>query len=186
MNAGVTFAQQYGLRPGIALTAEQMAQLTSDIVWLVEQSVTLPDGSTERVLVPQVYVRVRPGDIDGSGALLSAEAAQASGAAAIVTNTGTIAGRTLVAINADNIHNLGGRISGGSVDLQARTDLNNIGGTIDARRQPVDLKAGRDINIRTTTTTHQVGLNSDTRIDRVAGLYVSNPAARWWPARAMT
>ena len=70
MTAGATFAQQYGLSPGVALSAEQMAQLTSDIVWLVEQSVTLPDGRSERVLVPQVYVRVRPGDIDGSGALL--------------------------------------------------------------------------------------------------------------------
>ncbi|WP_146041331.1 S-layer family protein, partial [Variovorax sp. B4] len=36
MSAGVTFAQAYGLRPGVALTAAQMAQLTSDIVWLVE------------------------------------------------------------------------------------------------------------------------------------------------------
>ena len=51
-----------------------MAELTSDIVWLVEQSVTLPDGSAQRVLVPQVYVRVKPGDIDGGGALLSANA----------------------------------------------------------------------------------------------------------------
>lgn len=38
----------------IALTAAQMAQLTSDIVWLVEQTVTLADGSTERVLVLEV------------------------------------------------------------------------------------------------------------------------------------
>ncbi|SFQ38179.1 filamentous hemagglutinin family N-terminal domain-containing protein [Variovorax sp. OK605] len=46
MDAGVTFARQYGLRPGIALSDAQMAQLTSDIVWLVEQTVTLADGST--------------------------------------------------------------------------------------------------------------------------------------------
>jgi filamentous hemagglutinin len=32
MNAGATFAKQYGLRPGVALSAAQMAQLTSDIV----------------------------------------------------------------------------------------------------------------------------------------------------------
>ena len=61
MDAGKTFALQYHLTPGIALTDAQMAQLTSDIVWLVHQTVTLPDGSTEQVLVPQVYVRVRPG-----------------------------------------------------------------------------------------------------------------------------
>jgi hypothetical protein len=33
--------------------------------------VTLPDGSTQRVLVPQVYVRVQAGDIDGAGTLLA-------------------------------------------------------------------------------------------------------------------
>lgn len=48
MDAGVSYAQQYGLRPGVALTPEQMAALTSDIVWLVEREVTLADGSTQR------------------------------------------------------------------------------------------------------------------------------------------
>jgi len=172
MDAGVTFAKQYGLRPGVALSAAQMAQLTSDIVWLVEQTVTLPDGTTQRVLVPQVYVRVRPGDIDGSGALLSADATviKSSGD---VTNTGTIAGRRLVSITAENVNNLGGRISGGSVALDAKSDLNNIGGTIDARDAAI-LTAGRDINIRTTTQSTG-GLLNNTAVDRVAGVYVSNP-----------
>jgi len=169
MNAGVTFAKQYGLRPGVALTAAQMAQLTSDIVWLVEQTVTLPDGTTQRVLVPQVYVRVRPGDIDGSGALLSADATiiKSSGD---VTNTGTIAGRSLVKIDAENVNNLGGRIVGGSIGINARNDLNNIGGNIVARDAAV-LTAGRDINIQTTTQT----AGGNTAIDRVAGVYVTNP-----------
>ncbi|CAN7482904.1 hemagglutinin repeat-containing protein [Variovorax paradoxus] len=172
MDAGVTFAKQYGLRPGVALSAAQMAQLTSDIVWLVEQTVILPDGTTQRVLVPQVYVRVRPGDIDGSGALLSADAAiiKSSGD---VTNTGTIAGRRLVSITAENVNNLGGRISGGSVALDARSDLNNIGGTIDVRDAAM-LTAGRDINIRTTTQSTG-GLLNNTAVDRVAGVYVSDP-----------
>ncbi|MGK2889886.1 MAG: hypothetical protein ACSLEN_14635 [Candidatus Malihini olakiniferum] len=47
----------------VTLTAEQMAALTTDIVWLVSQTVTLPDGSTETVLMPQVYVRVRPNNL---------------------------------------------------------------------------------------------------------------------------
>jgi filamentous hemagglutinin len=40
MTNGLTTASALNLRPGIALTAAQMAQLTSDIVWIVEQSVT--------------------------------------------------------------------------------------------------------------------------------------------------
>jgi len=180
MNAGVTFAQKYHLTPGVALTAEQMAQLTSDIVWLVEQTVTLPDGSTQKVLVPQVYVRVQPGDIDGSGALLSADRLIIKNKAGEgdFTNTGTVAGRSLVSITADNVNNLGGRISGGNVALDARADINVIGGTIDAR-DSLALMAGNDINVRTTTSSSssssQGGSSSATSIDRIAGLYVTNP-----------
>ena len=171
MNAGATFAKQYGLTVGVVLSAAQMAQLTSDIVWLVEQTVTLPDGSTQRVLVPQVYVRVRPGDIDGSGALLSANAMVIKSSGDLL-NTGTIAGRSLVSINAENVNNLsGGRIAGGSVGINARNDINNIGASITASDAAV-LTAGRDINIRTTTGSGSAGNNN---IDRVAGVYVSNP-----------
>nr|WP_242631023.1 hemagglutinin repeat-containing protein [Variovorax paradoxus] len=173
MNAGVTFAKEYGLRPGIALTPAQMAQLTSDIVWLVEQTVTLPDGTTQQVLVPQVYVRVQPGDITGSGSVLSADRTIIKGKGDL-TNSGTIAGRTLVSINADNINNLGGRIAGGSVALDATNDINNIGGTITAANS-VSLKAGHDINIDTTTSAQKGWLANKTNIDRVAGVYVTNP-----------
>jgi len=171
MNAGATFAQAYGLRVGVALTPAQMAQLTSDIVWLVERDVSLADGSVQRVLVPQVYVRVRPGDIDGSGALLAGNKVDIQSGDASLVNTGTIAGRQLVSISAGTIDNLGGRISGGEVDLKAKIDINNVGGTIDARDR-LNLEAGRSIDVRTTVGEGALG---NTRIDRVAGLYVSNP-----------
>ncbi|MEJ8859980.1 hemagglutinin repeat-containing protein [Variovorax robiniae] len=172
MNNGATFAQQYGLRPGIALTPVQMAQLTSDIVWLVEQTVTLADGSTQQVLVPQLYVRVRPGDIDSSGALLSADTIKInSQGMGDLTNSGTIAGRSLVDVKADTINNLGGRISGGSVLLDAQTDLNNIGGSISADNAAL-LNAGRDLNIQSTTQNPGPGA---TNLDRVAGVYLNNP-----------
>jgi len=176
MNAGVTFAQKYQLTPGVALTAEQMAQLTSDVVWLVEQTVTLPDGSTQKVLVPQVYVRVQPGDIDGSGALLSADRLTIKNKAGEgdFTNSGTVAGRSVVSITADNINELGGRILGGNVALDARADINIVGGTVDAR-DSLALVAGNDINVRTTTQSAQGSNGSSTNIDRIAGLYVTNP-----------
>ena len=55
MDSGLTFAKTYNLRPGIALSAAQVAMLTSDIVWLEQQTVTLPDGSTTQALIPHVY-----------------------------------------------------------------------------------------------------------------------------------
>ena len=159
MNAGIAFAKTYPLRPGIALSAQQMAQLTSDMVWLVEQTVTLPDGSTAQALVPQLYARVQPGDLDGTGALLAGRsvAIQLTGD---LTNTATLAatgaspsegisertlaGRNRLTVSALNVQNLGGRITGQSVTLQANQDLANIGWQIDAL-DALRATAGRDL-----------------------------------------
>ena len=175
MNSAITFGQKYNLRPGIALTAQQVAQLTSDIVWLVEQTVTLPDGSSQKVLVPQLYVKVQPGDLDGSGTLLAGKDVNLN-LSGDLTNSGTIAGRNVVSLTAENVNNLGGRIGGNDVSVAARQDLNNIGGSIGAVNS-LSATAGRDLNIQTTTqtTNTQTGIanNSRTGVDRVAGLYVS-------------
>ena len=169
-NAG-TFAQAHQLRPGVALSAEQMAQLTSDIVWLVEKDITLANGQTTKALVPQVYVRVQDGDLSSSGALLSG-ANVAFNLSGDLTNSGTIAGRNVVALTAENVHNLGGRITGNDVGVAARTDLNNIGGQIEATNSLVAL-AGRDLNVISTTSTQTSAQGSRTNINRVAGLYVT-------------
>jgi hypothetical protein len=41
------------------------------MVWLIQSEVTLADGSTQKVLVPQVYALARAGDLFTTGALLS-------------------------------------------------------------------------------------------------------------------
>ena len=142
-------AEQLNLIPGVALTAEQMAQLTSDIVWLVEREVTLPDGQTTRALVPQVYVLVQPGDLEGSGALIAGQSVGLNLTGDLL-NQGRLVGRDLVFITAENIHNLGGHITGGDVVVQAHTDLNNIGGTIEAAQSLFAL-AGGDLNVASAT-----------------------------------
>jgi len=91
LEAGATFAKTWQLRPGVALSAEQMARLTSDIVWLVERPITLPDGTSTTALVPQVYVRLQPEDLNGRGTLLSADRVDLNLNADLV-NSGTIAG----------------------------------------------------------------------------------------------
>ena len=177
MDNGATYAKAQNLRPGIALSAEQMAQLTSDIVWLVEKTVTLPDGTTQQALVPQVYVRVQPGDIDGSGSLLAGDSINFK-LTGDLTNSGSIAGRTVVSLTADNINNLGGRISGNDTSVNAHTDLNNIGGRISGTQSLV-ATAEHNINVESTThsSANAEGASnfSRTTIERVAGLYVSDP-----------
>ncbi|KOC19023.1 hypothetical protein GL58_25825 [Comamonas testosteroni] len=175
---GATFAQAQGLRPGVELSAAQVAQLTSDIVWLVTKEVTLSDGSRQSVLVPQVYVRVKPGDLDGTGTLLAGSDVNLilSGNA---INSGSIAGRNTLNITAENIQNLGGQMSGNDVKLAARQDFDNLAGIIKGVDSAA-VSAGRDLNLTTTTqsSANQAGGNrfTQTGIDRVAGIYVSGPA----------
>jgi len=175
MAAGVTYARELGLAPGIALSEAQMVQLTSDIVWLVAQTVTLADGSMHQVLVPQVYVMARDGDLLPSGALIAGDSVDFDIDGDLI-NAGTIAGRNAISLNAENIRNLGGRISANSVQLQARSDLDNLGGRLEGG-DLLRIEAGRDINVETMTSTQTVAQGSRTNIERLAGLYVSNPNA---------
>ncbi|MDO9354446.1 MAG: nicotinamide-nucleotide amidohydrolase family protein, partial [Solirubrobacteraceae bacterium] len=179
LSAAVTHAKAHNLRPGIALTAAQMAQLTSDIVWLVEREVVLADGSKQKVLVPQLYVRVQDGDLKPDGALIAGDSVNLN-LTGDLTNSGIIAGRTLVSLTAENLKNLGGRINGAAVALHARTDLDNIGGRIEAASS-LSATAGRDLNLISTTQTDSktAGLSSFSRthLDRVAGLYVTGDNA---------
>ncbi|WP_429773912.1 polymorphic toxin-type HINT domain-containing protein, partial [Acinetobacter bereziniae] len=176
MNNGVSFAKLYGLRPGIALTAAQTAQLTSDIVWLVEQTVILPNGTKAQALVPQVYVKARVGDLKGDGSLLSGDAIQFKLDGDLI-NGATIAGRQAVQITADNVQNLNGRIHGNQVAIDTKKDLNNIGGQISAK-ESMALKVGGNLNIESTTLSTQSKIggfsSSQTSIDRVAGIYVGS------------
>jgi len=109
MDQGVAFSQRYNLKVGVALTAEQMGLLTQDIVWLVSTNVTLPDGSQQNVLVPQVYARLKPGDLDGSGALLAARNVTLHLGEGLF-NSSQIAGREAVKLSADTISNVAGQI----------------------------------------------------------------------------
>ena len=180
MDAGIAFGKQYNLTPGVALTAEQMALLTGDIVWLVNTTVTLPDGSTQTVQVPQVYARVKPGNVNSAGALIAGRdmVMKLDGD---LFNSGKLAGKQTVQLSAENIHNQAGTIQGANVSLTARTDINSTGGLLQATDSLLAM-AGRDINLTTTTRTAQSDAGQNhferTSIDSVAGVYVQNDQGR--------
>lgn len=167
----VTLANDWNLVPGVALTGEQMAQLTSDIVWLVQRSVTLADGQTRQVLVPQVYVRVREGDLTGNGALIAGQQLKLDLSGDLL-NSGSLGGRSVMALTAQNIDNLGGRIQANNVSLQTRENLNNLGGLIGAT-DSLAIKAGQDINLLSQTRDSSSEQGSRSNVSRVAGLFVS-------------
>uniref|UniRef100_UPI00301C7C2E hemagglutinin repeat-containing protein n=1 Tax=Pantoea anthophila TaxID=470931 RepID=UPI00301C7C2E len=165
MNNGVAFGKAYDLELGVALTPAQMALLTSDIVWLVNQTVTLPDGTQQTVLVPQVYAKVKQGDLTGDGALIGGGSV-ALNARNDITNSGTIQGRDVTQLTAQSLTN-SGYISGNTVNLTARQDITNLGGTLRGDSQ-LTLLAGRDITSQSTLR----GDGTDRWIDRPAGIYV--------------
>ncbi|WP_350316578.1 hemagglutinin repeat-containing protein [Pectobacterium aroidearum] len=174
MEAGVSFAKTFNLVPGVALTAEQMKQITQDMVWLVAQDVKMPNGTTQRVLVPQVYAQVQQGDMDGSGALLAGKNVSI-GISGGMLNSGRISATQLVSVSGDDIVNVGGIIAGKSVSLQATNDITNTGGTVRAT-DTLLAQAGRDITVASETN-HAESQNGSNRfsrdnIDRVAGMYV--------------
>ncbi|EEM8546713.1 filamentous hemagglutinin N-terminal domain-containing protein [Salmonella enterica] len=168
MNNGIAFAHEYHLTPGIALSPEQMALLTSDMVWLVNDTVTLPDGTRQTVQVPQLYVRARPGDLSGNGALLAGRSVTIS-SPGHVTNSGLISGRDVTRITSQSLTN-SGSLLGPKIDLQARESINNTGGRIIAG-SALALLAGHDISSTTTLRTD----GTDTGADRTAGIYVQQP-----------
>ncbi|WP_211455204.1 hemagglutinin repeat-containing protein [Collimonas antrihumi] len=152
MDAGVSYAQQFQLTPGIALTAAQMANLTSDLVWLVAQDVTLPDGTGASVLVPVVYLsRTENGDVSPSGAVMSGRDIDLS-VNGTLNNGGTLQASNNTLIHATDINNTGAIRSDaktGTTVLVADNDLIN-GGSISGNR--VGILAGRDMTMASTTS----------------------------------
>ena len=164
--AGARFGREHGLKLGVALTEAQQRQLTTDLVWLVEQTVTLPDGTTRTVLAPKVYLLVREGDLKGDGALMAGRTVRIA-ADGEVANSGTLAAREATVVGAGRIVNqAGGTIQGRRVDLDARTDLSNVAARIQAGT--ATLRAGRDLALTSTAESEQNANTWGTHVSGVA------------------
>ncbi|GEM_PF-194323 len=147
MENGAVAAEEMGLSIGIALTAEQLASLTSDIVWLVEETV-----NGQKVLVPEVYLAtVKAEDLSASGALIVGGDIELY-AKQDITNIGTIKADKSVDADAKNIANLYGKIRGNDIDLTADDTIKNQSGEISGRND-VSLKAKDVINQTETKET---------------------------------
>ncbi|WP_375731565.1 hemagglutinin repeat-containing protein [Xylella fastidiosa subsp. multiplex] len=177
LDAGLTVAKQHQLRPGIALSADQLAQLTSDIVWLVQQNVQLPDGTTTRALVPRLYLRPRTGDLTQDGALLAAASTTIN--AHTLTNTGTIEARHLIDINAHTMDQQGGRLTADAIDIHTTGDFTTLGGQFKARDY-LNIHAQGNFVASSTlrqATTQGTRHHSLTALDQQASFEVTGPGA---------
>ena len=153
-----------------------MAALTSDMVWMVQQSVTLPGGRTEQVLVPVVYLtRANATDLKPSGALVSAENINLVSSGTL-RNAGTLQAGNRMVLSAKDLVNAGNlRVTGstdsergaseGSATLLASHDFTNQG-SINASR--VAILAGNDATFQTTTLNTAGLTGSATQLARVS------------------
>ncbi|EBV1275491.1 filamentous hemagglutinin N-terminal domain-containing protein [Salmonella enterica subsp. enterica serovar Oranienburg] len=168
MDAGIAFGKRYKLTPGVALTPDQMSLLTGDILWLVNETVTLPDGSRETVQVPQVYARLQPGDVTGDGAVLGGGNVSLA-VEHQLNNTGKLVAARVADLTAGDLHN-DGFIRAGQVNIATRGDLVSRGGSITGQ-DGVSLLVGHDLSVLSTLR----GDDANRRLDRTAGIYVQSP-----------
>ena len=177
MDNAVSVAQQFHLTPGVALSAEQVKALTTDIVWFEPQTVTLKDGTQQKVLAPKVYLskftrdNLQKEGIDGSATLISAEKVLIE-TNKTVNNQGQIAARSQTVVQAGNIQN-DGKITAKQTALFAD---NHIEGSGRFEAEEALLLNAKAITLNSTTATGEVNRGDyshrTTKIDRQAALYV--------------
>ncbi|RZG80853.1 hypothetical protein EXE10_13785 [Acinetobacter sp. WCHAc060033] len=116
-------SKDLGLEYGKALTIEQLSKLDSDIVWMVEGTV-----SGQKVLIPQVYLSQKTvNGINTSGAVIDGKVGTILTVDSLTNQNGTIAGGIVYADVKKDINNIGGKIKGDDVILKSQEgSINNI------------------------------------------------------------
>jgi filamentous hemagglutinin len=163
------------LSVGVSLTAEQVAALTHDIVWLENATV-----AGQPVLVPVLYLAQANNRLAPNGALISGSDLSLM-AGTDLNNVGTLrATSSLLASAGGNLTNSGLMEAGGRLDLLSGNNLSNRAGGVIVGRD-VNLAAGAELLNQRTVTTHESASNYRTeRSD-----FVDN-AARIESANALT
>ena len=182
MDAGIQASINTSWVLGRALTKEEQAQLTQDIVWLVETSVVLPDGRTVRALVPTVYLAPTT-NTEHNSANLHANTVQL--ATQTMTNRGEIVADKALKLTSDTLSNEGGLLQGKDVSVQALNDIHNTGSIVGGAS--VDLRAGQDVvnqggQIVATGDSASMHLQAGRDI-RLEGKRISNTKSVAWDAR---
>ncbi|MCO1156562.1 contact-dependent inhibition effector tRNA nuclease [Escherichia coli] len=145
-----------GLEFGVALTAEQIAQLDGSILWW--ESVTI-NGQT--VMVPKLYLS--PEDITlHNGSVISGNNVQLAGVN-ITNSGGSINAQNDLSLDSsgyiDNL-NAGLISAGGSLDLSAIGDISNISSVISGKTVQLESVSG---NISNITRRQQWNAGSDSQ-----------------------
>ena len=151
MNNGIRYAKQFNLVPGVGLTKEQMSELTTDLVWMVNQEITLPSGKKLNVLTPKIYLASNRTQVTPTGSVISGDSIV--GSVTNMTNEGTVLAANLVNLHGQNLENKG-LVFANNVNLNAEQKLVNLGGKIMAA-DSVSLYGGKSVELGATTAETQ-------------------------------
>ncbi len=164
MHRGANWAKRHHLTLGMEPTPQQIAALNASPVWLVNQSVKLPDGSEQTVLIPKVYLANRDASsVPFGGSLISANTIELHSDHPL-KNTGTMISRGKISLNANNIDNQRGAIvSLDTLSMQANNDIDSRAGQLIAVKKII-LKAGHDIHLQSQTHTTHAASGSQTSL----------------------
>ena len=148
MDNAIASKEALNLSLGITLTAEQVAALTHDIVWLEEREVL-----GEKVLVPVLYLAQAKGRLAPTGALIQArDVALISGGE--LKNSGTLRARRNLDITGQNLGNSGLMQADERLQLLATDSIRNAQGGIIAGRDVSAIALTGDILNEHSVTTH--------------------------------
>lgn len=127
MDAGISVTKSQSIVLGRGLTEAEQKNLKEDVVLLVSKSVVLPNGKTETVLVPTLYLAPNTKRVEG-GANLQAQSINLS--VDTMHNSGSIVADKDVTLTGNSIHNDNGLIKGNTATVTAIDEVRNTQGTI--------------------------------------------------------
>ena len=127
MDAGISVTKSQSIALGRGLTEAEQKNLKEDVVLLVSKSVVLPNGKTETVLVPTLYLAPDTKRVEG-GANLQAQSINLS--VDTMHNSGSIVADKDVTVTGNSIHNDNGLIKGNTATVTANDEVRNTQGTI--------------------------------------------------------
>lgn len=130
MDAGLTIMKSKSMTLGQGLTESEQQQLTEDVVMLVSQPVVLPNGKTETLLVPTLYLAPTTQRVEGAANM---QAQSINLQVGTMHNRGSIVADDAITVHGNTIHNDNGLIKGRTTTVVADTDVRNTQGTIEGR-----------------------------------------------------
>lgn len=163
MDNAISYKDSLNLQLGVSLTAEQVAALTHDIVWMEEAQV-----NGQKVLTPVLYLAQANSRLAPNGALIQGQDVSLISGNDL-HNSGTLRATHNLNMVANTLDNSGLMQAGNRLDMLATDAISNSrGGVIAGREINANALAGDIINERTVTTFKREGDGYQLRNDVVS------------------